>query len=1115
MRQFRFILPLVGIWLIAFPCAASADDAPVTPEQAEFFEKKIRPVLADRCWKCHGSEKEEGNLRLDRYARVRKGGDTGPAVVPGDLQTSELVEAILYDPAGYQMPPDGKLPQSQIDDLLAWIKIGAPWPGADTEDDAAATAEFDLAARAKHWSYQPIVAQAIPDVRQPDWVRTPVDAFLLKSIESANLAPAAPADRRTLLRRLALDVTGLPPTEAEIEEFVADKHPDAYERLVERLLAAPAYGERWGRHWLDLVRFAETAGHEFDYEIEHAWRYRDYIVRAFNDDLPYDQLLIEHLAGDLLEAPRRDPVTGRNESILATGFYWFSQGKHSPVDIRAEECDTVDNQLDVIGRAFLGTSIACARCHDHKFDPIRAADYYALAGFLQSSRRDAAQIDPPERTSVLVDEIRDARARSEFLLSDIAASGFYAIENEFAERLANASAEWLKDQQAAGWPKYLSETVIPNPQHPLYLWGHLGHIADENTFRERKRGLHQEWNQRAAEAVFHDSTRLFEDFTGDEFGELPGWFTSGPAWIRSITRGGEYAISDSPDAPIRHLWEPGTVNSGLNGAQWQGTLRSPTFTIEQNNIWYRVRKIGGESNNGRKHKSGQIHLVVDGFQLIQNPLYGMLSLNVPTNGEYVWLRQDVSKFPGHAAYIEFEDHDDGILIVDRIVFSNANVPPEIPDSLQRALLDDPEIDSPAKLAAAYQQNLKDTLATWSRGTLALDDHLAARTALANFLLTSNLLPVQPKFADEDERAAVASALERLRGLQAQILPPTYALAITDGTPENERILIRGQHTKPGESVPRRFLEVFEARSDSLSETSSGRLELAERFVRGNPLAARVIVNRLWHHHFGTGLVATVDDFGHMGQPPSHPELLDWLANELIARGWSLKAIHRLMLLSNAYRMSSEIADLEAETADPQNRLLHRMNLKRLEGEVLRDAMLALSGRLDRRLYGESVMPHLTSFMEGRGRPGQSGPLDGDGRRSIYINVRRNFLTPMFLAFDFPTPFTTMGRRSVSNVPAQGLTLMNNEFVLQQSRLWAERLLVETADWNGDPAEQRAFRVGKLYEQAFARQPTANEQAVAAEFLDQQAHEYGRPDHPQAWTDLCHVLLNVKEFVYVR
>ncbi|MDB4680221.1 DUF1553 domain-containing protein, partial [Planctomycetaceae bacterium] len=522
----------------------------------------------------------------------------------------------------------------------------------------------------------------------------------------------------------------------------------------------------------------------------------------------------------------------------------------------------------------------------------------------------------------------------------------------------------------------------------------------------------------------------------------------------------------------------------------------------------RVKRVGGKPNLGRRHKNGQINLIVDGFQLIQNPLYGMLSINVPNDGNWHWLRQDVSKFPGHKAYIELGDEDDGTLVVDEILFTNQRPTADAPETMQFALAFEESVINRESLAQAYAKSMNQAMQDWTNSQ-------QSRLPLSaiNWLLQTDLIEKTMPVAIEPE-TPLGRSLQTIAQLQSQIPAPAYALTMTEGTPEDEHILIRGQHTKEGKVVPRRFLEAFDPGEESLSQESSGRLELAQKLTsRDNPLTARVIVNRLWHHHFGKGIVPTVDDFGHMGKAPSHPELLDWLATELVNNGWSLKHMHRVMLLSNTYQMNSDLSDPETEQNDPENLLLHRMNLQRLEGEAIRDGILQISGHLNTAQYGPSVLPHLSPFMEGRGRPGASGPLDGGGRRSIYINVRRNFLTPLFLAFDFPTPFTTMGRRSVSNVPAQALTLMNNEFVIQQAKHWSDNVLKTTSN----EAEQSTVkRINTLYETALSRLPTEQEIQIAQEFIAAQSKEYGADDnHPNAWSDLCHVMFNLKEFYYVR
>ena len=376
----RFLLLPVIVW-----AAGSLAGAEFTAADLEFFEKKIRPVLAEHCYKCHSADakKLKGDLMLDHRDGVFKGGDTGPAIVSGKPDQSLLIEAIEYDNVDLEMPPRGKLSDQQITDFTEWVKRGAPWP-KEAAVGPGAREQFDLAKRkAEHWAWQPVQAGAPPKVKQAAWPASPIDQFILAKLEAAGLKPAGPADKRALIRRAYFDLIGLPPTPAQVEAFVADNSPKAFEKVVDELLAAPQYGERWARHWLDLMRYAETFGHEFDYMNQEVWRYRDYVIRAFNDDVPYDRFVKEHIAGDLLK-PRFAKDGGWNESRLATAWWWLGQHCHSPVDVRAYQAEIIDNQIDVLGKAFQGMTIACARCHDHKFDAISTKDYYALYGMIGS-----------------------------------------------------------------------------------------------------------------------------------------------------------------------------------------------------------------------------------------------------------------------------------------------------------------------------------------------------------------------------------------------------------------------------------------------------------------------------------------------------------------------------------------------------------------------------------------------------------------------------------------------------------------------------------------------------------------------------------------------------------
>lgn len=1080
--QIGCALLVLGGWT----CTARAADA--TAEGVEFFEKKIRPVLVANCYKCHGTDsKQRGGLVLDNRAGLLQGGDSGPALVPGQPDKSRMILALRYQDERLRMPPKGKLAEEQIADISAWIKMGAPWPvGAAPTTQAAVKGTFDLQERRKHWAWQSLKAMAPPSVKQPAWVKSPIDAFILAGLEAKGLAPAAPADRRTLIRRATYDLIGLPPTPAEIDAFLSDDSPRAFAKVVDRLLASPHYGERWGRHWLDLVRFAETAGHEFDFDMPEAYVYRDYVIRALNADVPYDQFVIEHIAGDLLAQPRRHPAERFNESILGTGFWFLGEAKHSPVDIRADEAERMDNQIDVLAKAFLGLTVSCARCHDHKFDAISTKDYYALTGYLESSRYQRAFIDSPDREQLVVRPLKELHAQC----------------RQAAVRLTAKVVEERADKV----PKFLlaGSKIDPKWADRLFQpWTGLANpreVLNPQQFAARRQELVKRWRDQLAGAGGTRSVR-FDDFRKSGYRD---WTVTGEAFGPAPSQA-DVILQPDARSPIKQVVAPGVAHSGLVSNPLQGALRSRTFVIDKKRIAYRVA--------GRQ---AQINLIIDNFQRIRSPIYGGLTLHVNHGDRPTWLVQDVSMWVGQRAYIEIADDGPGFIAVDQVLFTDDGPPAEGPNRLLIRMLDDPQVTSPEALARKYRDLFLEIVGQWRSDGLASADDGPERVEVLNALLQGDLVaaldsgtPDQPPA----DRQPLASLLDRFKQMEAGLPPPRRGMAMLDGTPWNERVFLRGNHQTPGDLVPRRFLEAIASSAQPAPPQGSGRLELARRLVDpANPLPARVMVNRIWQHHFGEGIVRSPDNVGVLGELPTHPELLDYLAAEFMANGgretspWSMKKMHRLLLLSNTYQMLSQ-RDSKGDEVDPQNRLLHHMPIRRLEAEIIRDALLAVSGRLDRKQFGPGVLPHLTPHMEGRGRP-HSGPLDGNGRRSIYLNVRRNFLTPMFLAFDYPIPFTTMGKRSVSNVPAQALALMNNPFVLQQAELWARRTLAE-------PGMTPKQRIVNMYVTAFGRPPTDAELDEALAFVDEQGKGYGRPDDPRAWSDLGHVLMNVKEFIFIN
>jgi cytochrome c553 len=780
----RLLLVSLGA-LLALVGRSAAQEAAPGSEEAKFFETRIRPLLLDSCSKCHGAEKQRGGLRVDSRAALLKGGDTGPAILPGKPAESLLLKAVRHE--GPEMPPKKRLKADDVAALARWVASGALWPGSEQARPATPAGQpFRVSDDDRRfWSFRPLVRPAVPSVRNSAGLRNPIDFFVRHQLEEKGLNSSPPALPRELCRRLTFDVHGLPPTPDEMAAFEADPRPDAAERLIDRLLASPRYGERWGRHWLDLVRFAQTNGYEEDDEKPFAWRYRDYVIRAFNEDKPYDRFIHEQIAGDELQDRNAD-------SVIATGFYRLGVWDNEPDDKLAALYEELDDVIRTTSETFLGLTVGCARCHEHKFDPIPQQDYYRLLAFFQNV------------------------------------------------------APYGRDMLETHWE--------PNP-----------------------------------EAIF---TPL-----------------------------------GSPEDTTR--WKA-----------WDADLRE---------------KI-----------------------------------------------KEAKKKKRPAAEIE---------------------------ALQRT------VDQP---------------------------------------------------------------------------PFELALSVRELNPEPARthVLIRGNPRSPGAEVRPGVLSVL-LRSDevgvpALDESAPARgrrLRLARWLTApDNPLTARVLVNRLWHHHFGRGLVATPSDFGHTGSPPSDPELLDWLACELIRGGWSIKRMHRLILNSATYRQSSRAADAAAAATDPENVLLWRQNLRRVEAEVIRDSILSVSGRLNPAGGGRGFFPELApEVLASQSRPGFGWGTSSEterSRRSIYAYVKRTLGVPFLETLDMPVPDKAAPSRVTTTVAPQALMLLNSAFIEQQSAAFAGRLAQEAG-------KDAGAQVERAYGLALGRAPSAREKTIATEFLAR-----------QSLASFCMLMFNLNEFVYV-
>jgi len=991
---------------VLLPLLISAQDA----STVEFFETRIRPLLAEKCYACHGAKLASGNLRLDSRDAIRKGGNRGPAVVPGEIPLSLIPRAISYRESDLKMPPAGRLTDQQIDDLNSWIRAGAADPRTNV---AAPTAVSKL------WSLEPYREHPLPKTANQAWPRTWIDRFVLARLEAAKLAPAPETARRTWIRRVTFDLTGLPPSPTDVEQFLADLSAQAYERVVERLLASPHYGERWGRHWLDLARYAETDGHEFDREKLNAWRYRDYVIRAFNDDVPYDQFVREQIAGDLIPSPRRGPG-GTAESPLGTAFFALYEERNAADDLGEVRAEKLDNQIDTFGKTFLGLTIACARCHDHKFDPIPTRDYYALGGVLGSKQVIQAALDAPRDQRALFERMASIQARIE-----------EAKPRGFAGDLAEAVKQYVKPVPPdVRQPLPLQglaadiQNAAREPDHLLYPVARLAKPkpSEENqSFAERLgivRGELAEWNQSAAKGNPRDVEV-----------RMDGWRADGPAFEVSLA--------------IPAL---------------TGFLTSKTFRVDRKYLHVR---LAGTFDNTSRRQPGEVRLslVGDGRDAGFTP---------DPSGRFVWRTSRMGKMFGELVYFEMSDRTrTGYIKVDRIVFSDNREPP----ALGRAV--DPRV---IELAGRDFADMDAFLSAWQS-------------------LVPAALPGPPA-------GDLAGLRKEMEILARQLDDPTFGLISAEDTARNLPQLKAGNHRSPGTEVPRGFLSAL---NGGTFNHGSGREELAAALTaRANPLTARVFVNRVWKHHFGEGLVRTTDNFGSTGERPSNPELLDTLAARFAASGWRVKDLHRTIVLSAAYRQSNDVAPAAAQ-ADPDNRLLHHMPVRRLEAEAIRDSMLAVSGNLEPKSYGPPVPPHISEYQDGRGKP-PTGPVDGARRRSVYIGIRRNFLPPLFVAFDYPPTVTTVGRRGAATVPSQALIMLNNEFVQSQAAVWARNAAAAHA--GAGPRLQAMFAA------AFGRPAEAGEIDESLTFLAAQEKQYKEGGAARAWADLAHSLFNSKEFIFI-
>jgi mono/diheme cytochrome c family protein len=1308
--------------------------------KSEFFEKYIRPVLVAECVDCHGPEKQKGGLRLDSQAGWQKGGDSGEAIVPGSPEKSLLLRTIQH------LEPELKMPDKapKLDDAVAqhfaqWIAMGAPDPREQAAPDGqgvtAKPAWADLlAARRTWWSLQPLSNAQPPEARASH----PVDRFLEQAFSKAGVEVSGAASPAVLARRLHFLLTGLPPSVEEVRSFEAGAAVDRARVLRERtrsLLASPAFGEHWARRWMDLMRYAESHGSEGDPEIPGAFQYRDYLIRAFNADIPLDVLIREHLAGDLLAQPRIS-MEGFEESKIGPAQFRLVEHGYQPVDSQDDRVKAVDNQIDVVTKAFQGLTVSCARCHDHKFDAISQRDYTALYGVLDSLRptqvavgaadkitaeqkQALARIKPELRSELagiwaaqlgalpaalahaaqppVLPEVAKLAAELERVRSELSekewarfnlgkARGFpapYAVwsfnqgANDllgrvkaelqggavlqdgalvldgkgsflrtealpdgmvartleawvspanleqrgggvvavemakghafdalvFGEKEAGkwmAGSEFFKRSQQTNGPAedtapgalvHVAVSYAPDGTVSVYRNGkrygepyrkselqeyakgearvlvglrHTGAgngyfvgrinevrlytralleaelaashaagplkgvppastqaIQDEEVVRslaakaaeleaelaKRASATAPDLFQKAAGAAEHPLhlallavTKKEGEFAGAAKAQRQrmetkiseakafnegrfelawdvgktggeGWFFNGPG-IESVRCGDFRVLGEGP------LVVEGLLPSGLTGAalvsKLGGVAASPDFVLSRERVSVRFAAQGGV----------QLCIQTDNYPLGNNSTFPKA---VVQRREPAWSTLDTTYRKGSTAYVELSTPEFQtrraappkeaaasapevpFFVLEKVVFHDGKDAPREEYPAHECLLAACKSEKPGEYLRELGECIRGALDAWQLEKLSEGQRLLLNACLETGILSARA-DASPKVA-----GLLAAYRKQADGFRAPLIVP----GVAEHQGHDAAFLPRGDHRKPGELVPRGFLEVLDARP--IAARQSGRLELAERILSpANPLTARVLSNRIWHWTFGRGLVSTVDNFGRMGERPSHPELLDYLAAHLVSEGWSLKKTLEFLLSTEAFQRASTPTPSALEK-DPENALLSHVSVRRLEAESIRDAILSISGKLTAARFGP--------------------PVQADApRRSVYVQQRRNSLPPFLATFDAPKPFTTLGRRDVTTVPAQSLTLLNDPVVLQQARAWAETV--------SKAVPEPAARIDALFRQGLGRAPTAAEAVKAAAFLEQSGA-------PENLTPLAHAIFNLKEFIYLR
>jgi mono/diheme cytochrome c family protein len=1020
----KHLLPLVLVCGVAWPATAQA---PVEKDHAEkmargtaIFKEHVRPILVAQCLKCHGGQKTEAELDVTDRDKLLKGGEHGPAVVPGDPKKSLLYLLVAHEKKPAMPYKEAKLPDEAVRHFAAWIESGAPFDAAlvARKDSATWTEKKVSPEGRRHWAYQPLRRMPPPAVKDTAWPRTDIDHFVLARLEEKGLSPNPPASKRSVIRRAYFDLIGLPPAPDEVDAFERDGSPDALAKVVDKLLASPHYGERWARHWLDLARFAESHGFEHDYDRPGAYHYRDFVIKALNAGMPYDQFVRWQLAGDEL-APD-DPL-----ALMATGF--LAAGVHSTQitknEVEKQRYDELDDMLTTTGTAMLGLTVGCARCHDHKYDAIPQADYYRMLSTFTTTVRSEATID--------MDPVGYRKAKARF---DAEHAPFVkALADYEAKELPGRFAEWEKAH--AG-----------EPAAPVWVLPTITAMKSANgsTLTKKDDGsvLVGGPNPPRELLAFTLETEL-KGITGLRLEALTdaSLVKNGPGRAAN----GNFCLTDL------------TVTASPKGGKgFEVKLKNPRSTFDQKGLGV-AGAIDGDPTNTGWSVDPQI-----GFDHAAS-----FEFDRPV-GDGGPTRLTV--------LLRFNNNVGHGIGRPRIALTNSPDPlplatPGVPEAAQKALETPPEkrtAEQKALLLARY----KVLDPGWQRLDKRVKDHLAAapKPNLVKALISSEGVPPV-----------------RLHTQGEDVFKETYFLR--RGDPSQKEAIAPAGYLQVLYSGPDRWKKEPPTGSKLSYRRSAFAAWLTDPEHGAGHLLARVIVNRLWQHHMGRGIVATPSDFGVRGAPPSHPELLDYLASELVRNGWHLKPIHKLIVTSAVYQTSSA-PDPARQEADPDNSLFWRRPVRRLEAEAVRDSLLAVSGQLDPAMYGPGTLE------------------EGSKRRSIYFTMKRSRLIPMLVIFDAPDGTVGVGERPATTVAPQALALMNNPQVRSWARAFARRVIA--AAESPEPIVRRAYRM------ALSRDPRPDELRDGLAFLASQERSYqGKPDGRElAVADYCQVVMCLNEFIYV-